>query len=150
MPEPAMLKTLKSAMVSLPYRSPLLAARDGGGELAEAVVEESERRLEAHGVLRELALLHLRVDGVAVERGGEGNAVSQELLRRDTAGSGFGGGAGRGAAGGDVARAGGHRRERAAAIGSRGRERRPEVDVACQITRSVGVREVGGEHLRPL
>src|SRR5579863_7794520 len=86
MPEPAILKMLKSAMVCL------LTARDGGGELAEAVLEEGERRLVAHRVLRELALLHLGIDRIAVERGGERHAVLQELLGGDAAVGGRGGG----------------------------------------------------------
>src|SRR6185437_4227505 len=91
MPEPAILKMLKNAMMVLP--GDLLAdllTDDGGGELAEPVLEEGERGLEAHGVLRELPFLHLRVDRIAVERGGERHAVLEELLGGDALAGGGG------------------------------------------------------------
>src|SRR5689334_14256882 len=72
-PEPAMSNTLKEGM-RFPRGS---LACDRRHQVAELGVQEGQSRLKVHRVLRELRLLHLHVDGVAVEGGSERYAILQ-------------------------------------------------------------------------
>src|SRR5687768_4997334 len=58
------------------------AAHDGREQSTELAVQEGQRGLVTHRVLREVRLLHLRVHGVAVERGGQRDAVLEIWIIR--------------------------------------------------------------------
>src|SRR4051794_9039241 len=76
MPEPATSKILNEGIyVSFALLSGQLLTGNRGHEAAEPVVQERERCLEAHRVFREVGLLHLHVDGVAVEGGSHRHSV---------------------------------------------------------------------------
>ena len=107
-------------------------------QAAEARGQERERRLEAHGVLGERGLLHLHVDGVAVERGCERHAIFEV------------GGVSAVASRVDVIHVGGaHRALGIWAGGSAGlRQRRAEIEIARLIAGRVRIREIAREQLR--
>src|SRR5262245_11805284 len=70
-PEPAISNTLNEGMSQFLA----LLAGDRGHQAAELRLQKSERGLEADRVLSKRGLLHLHVDGVAIERRGERRSV---------------------------------------------------------------------------
>src|SRR5262245_58787677 len=144
MTEPAISNSLNDGMRAL------LLNGDRGDEAAALRLQEGQRGLEPHCVFCKGGLLHLHIDGVAIERGSERYSVFQ--IRGGLGTRSFIRAAQVSCAGG-AQEHGAIRARRAGVSCSRAarlRECRAKVDVARLIAGGIGIREIACQHLSAL